>query len=142
MRYFILLNSQGYIYEKVTSDDAPTVEESHEIMEVSADEYEYVRLGWQKRDYGWDNSYLANEVDINGMTPEEISDYNVDPNNLRADELQTFLDNTDFKIIQAMECQLAGTVCPVDVNELHQKRQTWREELSQLKEKKSTKPSQ
>ena len=137
MKYFIILNSKKYICEKVQSNVKPQLGEdadTHSILEVTHDEFEHVRIGWEKRDYGWDNSYLSNEVNVGGMTPEEISDYNVNPENLRYDELQAFLDDSDYKIIKSMECQLAGVECDIDVTTLHQKRQSWRDELGRIKD--------
>lgn len=53
----------------------------------------------------------------------------------RIQELQALLTDEDYKIIKCAECSVAGESSPYDIEELHSKRQSYRNEINTLQSK-------
>jgi len=52
----------------------------------------------------------------------------------RIEELKALLDNTDYRIIKCYEYSLLELPLPYDIQALHEQRQSWRDEIDQIRE--------
>lgn len=117
MGNFVFINSKGYIYKKEISGSVPSIDENHEVIEVGEELYYKIKIGNRRVDY-W-------EV--------EVVDEEADHRQMRIDELQSFLDNSDYKVLKNLEYEHLGKPIPYDIEELHTERESWRDEINQLR---------
>ena len=73
--------------------------------------------------------YVANAI------PEVITEDTKHQIENRIIELKQLLSDSNDQIIECMECKLLKIALPYDLKELHNQRQMWRDEISELTSK-------